>query len=646
MGKAKTKKRASRRNNPTGMPSTRDIEGSELQDGNVTCSVVDNLPYLLQSGTAEERHNAACVMANISKDSATCRSLLKASIIRTAAPLLLDKNCAVRHSIVGSLRNISAINYKACEELVKFDIMTPLVCLLEEYKSPWEPVESQGKIDSKTEIFYEAVNLLWNLCENSATCVSVFNRERLWMVLLPCLNADKFGTKIATAVGCCLYTASEDNAELAQCMIDFKASLDIFQTLSEDPGIILLQVLSAGILVNITEVQKEPLAAALLPIIPVLSNALSLPVFDNIKTLAAKVELLEQNVDMLTVEEKERNIEQILASVLDGLMAKQTALEILYNIVCEEDGGTEEEDCECASDDSSEVFDDDMETEESSDVHPLNISCELHKALVENYIAPEVLDHVSELDKTISKVLLRHKPSSVVLKRVHSVRCRALLCLGNLADTLNPAAFGGISGLASTWTCLASLLFHNIDSKELDLLEASTSACRSVLQALASAATRGEASNTRYLPNVTDEELEVLAQVGLQCSELHVRTIMTRIMATLACLLGPQRTDVLKRVGQYLLEVCVKDTDIRVVTEALDATFDVFAEDTTDAVAAEIGLVTKLRQMLPAFKSKVNEAKKTLVHHYPVIATIKTNLVRFIEYKAQRPLNSCGGDIG
>uniref|UniRef100_A0A1E1X5U7 SYO1-like TPR repeats domain-containing protein n=1 Tax=Amblyomma aureolatum TaxID=187763 RepID=A0A1E1X5U7_9ACAR len=655
MGKAKTKKHTSRRNNPTGMPSTRDIgEDCELQDANVTSRSADELPDMLQGGNAEERECAACIMAYTAKDPATCESLLKASIVRTAAPLLLDKNRAVRHSIAGALRNISAMNHEACNALIDFDVMTPLVGLLKEYNSPWQPSESQQKIDSKTEVFYQAVHLLWNLCESNETSVSIFNQERLWTVLLPCLNVDKYGTKIANAVGHCLHTVSEDNAELAERMSDFKASSGIFETLSQEPGRVLFQVLSAGILINITEVQKLPLAPAVLPVISVLSNALSLPVLDNIKMLAARVAELKApakkgNVDDThVIEEKERNLEQILASVLDGLMAKQTALEILSNLCCGEDGGTGDDDYEDVSDDSSDIFDGDMETEETSAIFPLNISCEFHEALVGQNIVPKVLDHVSQMDEAIANVLLEHELSSVVLRRVHAVRCRALLCIGNLAEALDPDDLGGISGLVSTWACLAQLAFVHMDSKDLELLEASTSACRSVLQALASAATHGGTSDTPPLPSVSDEELKVLAQVGLQCSEPAVRTNVTRIMATLGCLLGPHQTNVLKKVGQHLLEISLKDPDIVVVTEALDAMFDVFGEDTTDAVAAEIELVTKLRQMLPAFKSKVNQAKKTLTYHYPVIATTKANLVRFLKYKAQRrgTQNGCGSDIG
>lgn len=649
MGKAKPKKHTSRRNNPTGMPSARDMEEEVILEETDVNSSVEELCDMLQGSKLEERECAANVMASIARDPASCESLLKASVIRTAAPLLLDKNTAVRHCIAGALRNISAISHEACHALIDFDVMTPLVGLLKQYNSPWKPAESQEKIDSKTEVFYEGVHLLWNLCESSETSVSVFNRERLWTVLLPCMDVGIYGTKIATAVGHCLHAVSEDNAELAECLNDFEAS--IFKISSEDPGVILLQVLSAGILINIREVQEVPLVPAVLPLIPVLAKALSLPVLDQIKKLSEKVAehqaaTKRRNVDTEEAEEEEKTIDRIVALVSDALMAKQTALEILSNLCCGE-GDDESEDVD-GSDDSSDTFDGDMETEESSAIFPLNISSEFHEALMAQNIVYKVLDHVSQMDDAFSSCLGEQKLSAAVPKRVHAVRCRALLCIGNMVQALAPDDLGGISGLVSMWTCLAQLAFVQMDSKDLELLEASTSACRSVLQTLASSVVSSGNGGTPLLPSVSDEELKVLTQVGLQCSEPSVRTNVTRIMATLGCLLGAHETNVLKKVGHYLLEVSLKDSDTVVVTEALDAIFDVFGEDTTDAVAAEIELVAKLRQVLPAFKSKVKQAKTTLASHYPVIVTARTNLIRFIKYKTQRKgmQNGSGGDIG
>lgn len=637
MGKAKTKKLTSRRNNPTGIASAREmLEEAVLQEANVNGSV-DELCDMLQSSKAEERECAANIMANTAKNPATCESLLKASVIRTAAPLLLDKSVCVRHTIAGALRNISAISHEACHALIDFDVMTPLVGLLKQYNSPWTPVELQEKIDPKTEVFHESVHLLWNLCESSETSVSIFNRGKLWTVLLPCIKWKEYGTRIATAVGHCLHAVSEDNTELAECLNDFGAG--IFEDESKYPGVILLQVLSAGILINVREAQEVPLVPAVLPLIPVLTKALSLPIFDQIEILSTKVAELQaatkqRIVEAEDVEVQEQVIDRYVAQILEALMAKQTALEILSNLCCGE--GDQESEYADISDNSSDTFDGDMETEETSAIFPLNISSEFHEALMAQNIVSKVLDHVSQMDDAFGRCLAEHKLSAMVPTRVHAVRCRALLCIANMVQALAPEDLGGIPGLVSMWTCLAQLAFVQMDSKDFELLEASTSACRSVLQTLVSFVASAGNGGTSPLPSVSDEELGVLAEVGLQCSEPSVRTNVTRIMAALGCLLGAHETRVLKKVGQHLLEVSFKDPDTVVVTEALDAIFDVFGEDSTDTVAREIELVAKLRQVLPAFKSKVQQAKTTLPSHYSVIVTAKTNLIRFLKYKAQR----------
>ena len=58
-------------------------------------------------------------------------------------------------------------------------------------------------------------------------------------------------------------------------------------------------------------------------------------------------------------------------------------------------------------------------------------------------------------------------------------------------------------------------------------------------------------------------------------------------------------------VGGFLLELVGHDSDLWIVAEALDAMFDVFGEDHLDPVVMEIGLVDKLKKILPVLKSKV-----------------------------------------
>ena len=54
-----------------------------------------------------------------------------------------------------------------------------------------------------------------------------------------------------------------------------------------------------------------------------------------------------------------------------------------------------------------------------------------------------------------------------------------------------------------------------------------------------------------------------------------------------------------------LLDVASNNSDVVIVSEALDSLFDVFKEDYTDPVAKDIALVDKLKALQSSFKVKV-----------------------------------------
>ena len=62
----------------------------------------------------------------------------------------------------------------------------------------------------------------------------------------------------------------------------------------------------------------------------------------------------------------------------------------------------------------------------------------------------------------------------------------------------------------------------------------------------------------------------------------------------------------LQSIGVFFLEMATKDNKLWVVAEALDAVFDVFAEDHIDPIVKEIGLIDKLRALAPMLKVKVS----------------------------------------
>ena len=97
--------------------------------------------------------------------------------------------------------------------------------------------------------------------------------------------------------------------------------------------------------------------------------------------------------------------------------------------------------------------------------------------------------------------------------------------------------------------------------------------------------------------------------------------------------------------AQFLLDAAAKDADIRVVAEALDKIFDMFAEDYTEDLGTRVNLVSQLKKILPSLKIKIGLVKKGKRQEIeqcflPVVNIAKTNLNRFIKYKESHRKNN------
>ncbi len=165
-------------------------------------------------------------------------------------------------SAAGALKNLSLVSAEASEEMVKQDVMTPLCALLKNTfgSADWSPLtkpsaKRDGGVDEKSEIFTEAVGLLWNLCEVSESAVAVFNKENLVDLLMRHVGNEKFELTVKLPVMQCMYTASEDNDEIHE---KIRANSDLFQAiLSATPGKndvhadhLYLQMLTVGLVLN------------------------------------------------------------------------------------------------------------------------------------------------------------------------------------------------------------------------------------------------------------------------------------------------------------------------------------------------------------------------------------------------------------
>lgn len=92
--------------------------------------------------------------------------------------------------------------------------------------------------------------------------------------------------------------------------------------------------------------------------------------------------------------------------------------------------------------------------------------------------------------------------------------------------------------------------------------------------------------------------------------------------------------EVLKSLGIVFRDIIVGNHSLWLISEALDAVFDTFADGPLVNTAADsVGLMANLVQLVPVLKSRIKTERRTLGDHFPVIDAARVNLTRFIKYK-------------
>ncbi len=242
----------------------------------------------------------------------------------------------------------------------------------------------------------------------------------------------------------------------------------------------------------------------------------------------------------------------------------------------------------------------------------------------------------------------------MLLKMLRTLRSRALLCLNNLVAPLAADDLGGPEALFSAWAGLGRLCFgeERDASKEKEedpeLMEAATSALRALTLKMAEA---GGGCAERLRGSLGEEDLRRMASFGAGSGEPSVRANMVHVVGGVGGMLvlnaakaggGSGKAEEL--AANFLLEAAAKDSHLRVVAEALDKIFDLFAEDSTDALAASVSLVPRLRGLQPGLRAKMGTQRQSAGEEsYAMAVMAKTNLTRFIKYKEKRPAALNGG---
>ncbi len=232
----------------------------------------------------------------------------------------------------------------------------------------------------------------------------------------------------------------------------------------------------------------------------------------------------------------------------------------------------------------------------------------------------------------------------MLLKMLRTLRARALLCLNNLVSPLALDDLGGVDGLFQAWVKLGRLCFGEEVGKgeegDTELHEAATSALRALTQKLAESSCQA-----RMRESLEVEDLNRMVAFGAANGDPGVRVNMVQVVGGVGAMLmahddGGKAVPAATTAANFLLEAAARDAHLRVVAEALDKIFDMFAEDWTDALAAKVSLLQRLKGMQAGLKAKMGMQRQSVgEEHYSMAVMAKTNLVRFIKYKEKRLKN-------
>uniref|UniRef100_UPI00358F0B3F HEAT repeat-containing protein 3-like isoform X1 n=2 Tax=Myxine glutinosa TaxID=7769 RepID=UPI00358F0B3F len=663
MGKSKKKFRR--------LQSSPIARNQEVEDaGDLEVLPATSLLERLQSPSADTREFACASLSNLLLNSLEVPKVLRADAVRCLAPLLLDESAGVQEAAAGALRNMSVSGgVNVCEIMVQQDVMTPLVALLRQCSTNFglteEPLKGNRGKNSTEVVAFEAIHLLWNLCECSPLAVAVFNKECLFPLLLQCLILHDRNIELSIAAAHCLNTVTEDNPELVasispESLVLLEAYLTPQDTDKQLTHFLLLSLIM-GTLWNLQDAfPAHSRAEALIAMIRVLGTIIDVDVKEELHRLSAekmetqpeattptksskqpksqsqiknKPQQSETGVEMVQ-RQKDNIVDTVLEQIMAILLAQQTALEVIVNM--------------CYQDESSEEDKDDWETEgplddlvfghsdiycPNSDVQltPLCFSAEVHNVIVNHDIPHKVLKKTTNPDRQYLELCRQNTVWDPLIAKLRCVQCRALTCLDAIIAVLGIWGIGEEKGLQDLAQHLSSLAFDQFElKKDESFLEAVTGSIRSLLHLLAD----------RNIPEcMTPEQLLFLCNEGLKCESADVRRNVLAIMGVVGNKLAQMENtmETLKGMGNCLLQTAQQDASLVVAGAALDTIFDVFGEGAeADKAANEIGLVLALRNLAPSFMSMMQEHKRSYSQdEVSVLQDVATNLLRFIRYKEQ-----------
>uniref|UniRef100_A0A8C3AI32 HEAT repeat containing 3 n=1 Tax=Cyclopterus lumpus TaxID=8103 RepID=A0A8C3AI32_CYCLU len=423
--------------------------------------------------------------------------------------------------------------------------------------------------------------------ESSSQSLSVFNKAGLLDLVVQCLERHPHNVELAISAAHCLHTVTEDNPEL---LCGLNAALlgvveSVLLTSQPDMAHTLLRTLAAGTLWNMKG---------------------SLPAARQAQTLNAVVATLSQclDLDIGTLIPELRQAEEVRhrnASAAAGV-EDQAAGELA---VAEMD--EEEEAPKRKSNGKAVRVDNDF-----SDLLPRDKE-ELKEATA-------LLTAQQTSLEIIVNMCCSDDPSDDEWEEESS---------SDESDMGPDGLCDGVSNLMSP-LCLSAevheaLIQHSIPEKANTCFIINTSH-RSI-----SSDEKGVHHSVRMFTQPREIE------AATRCDVVSVRVNAVAILGITGSTLAKEKgtAETLQMIGNALLQVATKDTNLVVNGEALDALLDVFADgDEAETACKHIQLLPALKAFQPVFKAKIRKEGrgKYSPQQLCVLDNIKVNLRRFIGY--------------
>lgn len=642
-----------------------DLAGDLVADDNVSMETSADaeevrVPLFAKFSAAipSDREWACSAAGQLALDPATLPRLLAGNIVDLLVQRLHDSDERVILAAAGALRNIALEGGDdLCRTLVSVarlhDISSTLLARTLSLLSTGAPTDDNFR--RLLALAEQLLVFLWTLVECSSAAVDDLTSGSLFFPLLPalvasCASAFSDATTappaavvaLASAAGQLLLALSEDNAVLEQRIATEQPTLGaslvqmIANSASTSGSLLCVRVLFGGVVYNLHRACTASIGSPAAPLaLPVFAQALVISSSNISEGLVSAASTASTTAPTAA---RDADLSRRLIDARATLQAQQIALEVLCNIIAngapaaDDDG--EEDDDGWVDDEDDKAMADGKPAPHADEADALCFA-----ALSSGPLPQLIVCHVDGLSVAAKSALAAWKASANAATRIatfiegvlvvdYEKHLRVLAAVGNLcAARFNPSEIAPFDDL---WPRVARLVTFPNPERPLDLpiSEAAVSVLFSIMRLVDQ-----QERPPQVAGSVSAEDVKALfAFAGAS----GVSTDATAAVLGTMGLLGKHAHSppVALAIGSELCLPLRNRSSVAVMSECLNAIFDLFGEAEYNDVYVQLGLQQLLSECFTLFTQALPASKKTLTKAvYNRADEALLNLGRFIEYK-------------